>query len=74
MACLWDVSTAHEHARKGYGRYLTHLGLDEARRKGYWYASLNASDPYYSVYRPLGFNVEFQLPEYHWTPRRARGI
>jgi ribosomal protein S18 acetylase RimI-like enzyme len=74
IACMWDVSTAPEHRRKGYGSCLTRVGLDDARRKGYRYASLNSSSRGYSVYRSLGFNVEFAIPEYHWTPRRTRGI
>jgi ribosomal protein S18 acetylase RimI-like enzyme len=71
IACMWDVSTVPEHRRKGYGACLTRIGLDDARRKGYRYASLNASTLGYSVYRTLGFNVEFAIPEYHWTPLRT---
>jgi ribosomal protein S18 acetylase RimI-like enzyme len=71
IACMWDVSTMPEHRRKGYGACLTRVGLDDARRKGYRYASLNASALGYSVYRSLGFNVECAIPEYRWTPRRT---
>jgi len=39
IACMWDVSTVPEHRRKGYGACLTRVGLDDARRKGYRYAS-----------------------------------
>jgi ribosomal protein S18 acetylase RimI-like enzyme len=73
IACIWDVSTAPEHRRKGYGTCLTRVGLEDARRKGYRYASLNSSDLGYSVYQSLGFNVEFEIPEYCWTPRRTGG-
>ena len=67
---MWDVSTLPEHRRKGYGSWLTRAGLDDARRKGYRYASLNSSLMGYSVYRSLGFDVECEVPEYHWTPRQ----
>ena len=71
IACMWDVSTLPEHRRKGYGACLTRVGLDDARRKGYRYASLNASSLGYSLYRSLGFNVECAIPEYRWPPRRT---
>ena len=71
IACIWDVSTVPEHRGKGYGSCLTRVGLEDARRKGYRYASLNSSDLGYPVYRSLGFNVEFAIPEYRWEPRRA---
>jgi ribosomal protein S18 acetylase RimI-like enzyme len=71
IACMWDVSTVPEHRRTGYGACLTRVGLDEVRRRGYRYASLNSSALGYSLYRSLGFNVEFAVPEYHWTPRRT---
>src|SRR5204862_5366933 len=54
IACMWDVSTVPEHRRRGYGAWLTRVGLDDARRKGYRYASLNSSLMGYSVYRSLG--------------------
>src|SRR5262249_51491061 len=63
IACIWDVATVPEHRRKGYGACITRAGLDDARRRGYRYASLNSSDLGYPVYRSLGFNVEFCIPE-----------
>jgi ribosomal protein S18 acetylase RimI-like enzyme len=74
IACVWDVSTVPEHRRKGYGACLTRVGLDDAISKGYRYASLNSSDLGYSVYRSLGFDVEVEIPEYHWSPGRTQGI
>jgi ribosomal protein S18 acetylase RimI-like enzyme len=72
IACMWDVSTVPEHRRNGYGACLTRAGLDDARRRGYRYASLNSSSAGYAMYRSLGFNIEVEIPEYHWTPQRER--
>ena len=72
IACMWDVSTVPEHRRNGYGACLTRAGLDDAKRRGYRYASLNSSSAGYAMYRSLGFNVEVEIPEYHWTPQRER--
>jgi hypothetical protein len=53
-----------------YGTWLTRAALDEARHGGHRYASLMSSPLGYSVYRSLGFDLEFEIPEYRWTPRR----
>lgn len=68
IACIWDVSTPPEYRRKGYGSCLTRAALEDARRMGYRYASLNSSNLGYSMYCALGFTTEFAITELCWSP------
>jgi GNAT superfamily N-acetyltransferase len=55
IAGVYDVSVALGARRRGIGRALTLAVLDEARRRGYSWAFLNASKMGEGVYRRIGF-------------------
>jgi ribosomal protein S18 acetylase RimI-like enzyme len=67
VACIYDVATAPEHRRRGYGSCVTRAALDEARRRGFEHACLMTSPAARKMYRALGFEWEFEVPEWRWT-------
>ena len=68
LATVWDVATAPDQRRRGYGSALVHVLIEEALRAGCSHASLNSSRLGRSMYRLLGFDLEVAIPEFHWAP------
>src|SRR4029434_541080 len=66
-ATLWDIATAPDHRRRGYGAAIVRQLLDEAIHMGCRTGSLNSSALGRSMYMALGFEREVDLPEYHWS-------
>ena len=68
LATVWDVATAPDQRRRGYGAALVRALIEEALRAGCRHASLNTSRLGRSMYRSLGFDLEVAIPEFSWTP------
>ena len=68
LATVWDVATAPDQRRRGYGAALVHVLIEEAHRAGCSHASLNSSPVGRAMYRSLGFDLEVAIPEFRWAP------
>lgn len=66
-ATFWDIATAPDHRRRGYGAAIVRQLVDEATHLGCRTGSLNSSALGRSMYMALGFEREVDLPEYHWS-------
>ena len=73
-ATFWDIATAPDHRRRGYGAAIVRQLVDEAIQTGCRTGSLNSSALGRSMYMALGFERVVDLPEYHWSaPARMVG-
>lgn len=66
-ATFWDIATAPDHRRRGYGAAIVRQLVDEAIHVGCRTGSLNSSALGRSMYMALGFERVVDLPEYHWS-------
>ena len=68
VAGIYAVGTAPEVRRKGIGTWMTFYPLLQARRRGYNYGVIEASEMGESVYRSLGFQEYCRINSYRWRP------
>jgi GNAT superfamily N-acetyltransferase len=68
VAGIYDVSTAPDYRRRGYGARVTRCAMDEARALGYRIAVLHSSQLGIGVYRSLGFEDLCAIGQYVWVP------
>lgn len=66
-ATFWDIATAPDHRRRGYGAAIVRQLVNEAIHVGCRTGSLNSSALGRSMYMALGFEREVDLPEYRWS-------
>jgi GNAT superfamily N-acetyltransferase len=68
VAGIYDVSTTKARRRRGLGRLITQVALDEARAAGCRTAILHASSLGFGVYQSLGFQEICPIGQYIWAP------
>ncbi len=66
VAGIYNVGTIPEGRRKGIGKQITLLSLQEARELGYRIGILHASDMGVNVYKSIGFQEYCKISHYVW--------
>ena len=74
VAGIYQVTCLPEARGRGIGTAVTFAAMDEARRRGYASAILQASDLGHPVYRRLGFRDYGRLTEYRYDSEEDPGI
>jgi GNAT superfamily N-acetyltransferase len=64
-AGIFNLSTLQEYRGRGIGTALISYALDEAKKQGYTYAALQASEEGLRIYERLGFVTETYFYELH---------
>jgi GNAT superfamily N-acetyltransferase len=64
-AGIFNLSTLQEYRGKGIGTALISYALHEAKKQGYIYAALQASEEGLRIYERLGFVTETYFYELH---------
>ena len=68
VAGIYNITTIPEARQKGIGTWMTLTPLRDARKMGYHFGILHASEMGVNVYRRLGFQEYCQIGHYIWSP------
>ena len=64
VAGIYCLMTRLEYRKKGYGTEMTNFLLRQAKEKGYYMATLQASLNGRSIYQKLGFKTQCRFVEW----------
>ncbi|WP_085524642.1 GNAT family N-acetyltransferase [Tuberibacillus sp. Marseille-P3662] len=68
VAGIYNIGTPASQARKGYATAITRFAMQQAKAKGYRYATLQSTPIGYNLYQRLGFQSHGEVQQYIYEP------